>query len=316
MALEIKIYCDGGSRGNPGNAASAFYVEDIHGQAVHQEGKYLGITTNNVAEYQAVILALNWVAASVETLNIKTIVINLDSELLYKQIIGQYKVKAEHLKPLHTEIKQLQRKIEQKKIILQFQHQLRSHNQAADSIVNQVLDQHQNSGKRQEPEINAKNTTINQPILLTTLCYLQKGDSVLLIRKITLSLPHESQTWSLPGGKIELGESPEDCVIREVLEETGLKITHLKFKGLITFIDEEKTSTQIILTYVALNYDGNIKSSTEGIPEWVNRDQIHQLNFWRNDKEIINLIEESDFFCVKCIRNNENKILHKEKCKY
>ena len=135
------IYCDGASRGNPGPAAAAFVAVNQDDQVIHQQGKFLNITTNNVAEYQAVILALEWLIEQSNNRTIEQCVINLDSELLYKQIIGKYKIKAPHLKPLMVQIHQLLARLKDQKLDIKFQHQLRSHNHLADSLANHTLDQ-------------------------------------------------------------------------------------------------------------------------------------------------------------------------------
>lgn len=139
---KLMIFCDGGARGNPGPAASGFAVLDEDGEVIHEGGKYLGKATNNVAEYQAVILALEWVNNSMTKLPNYKITINLDSELLYKQIIGEYKVKAEHLKGLNMQIKNLIEQLKSRGVQISWQHQLREHNKTADKIVNQILDEH------------------------------------------------------------------------------------------------------------------------------------------------------------------------------
>jgi len=134
------IYCDGASRGNPGPASSAFVAVDQNKQIIHQAGEYLGKTTNNVAEYQAVILALQWIRNTHLKLKIQNSKLNLDSELLYKQIIGEYKVKALHLKPMHAEIIELISQLQSRGATIKFQHQLRDKNKLADQLANQILD--------------------------------------------------------------------------------------------------------------------------------------------------------------------------------
>jgi len=131
----IIIYCDGGSRGNPGPAASAF-VATVDEKIIYKESKYLGIETNNVAEYNSVIIALNWIKAT----NPKSeIVINLDSQLVERQLNGFYKVKNEKLKVLYNKIK-LQ--IYSSKLLIKFNWSYREKNTLADSLVNETLDRH------------------------------------------------------------------------------------------------------------------------------------------------------------------------------
>ena len=133
----MNIFSDGGARGNPGSSASAFVVIGNDGKVLHQESKYLGVTTNNVAEYQGVILALTWLTQEFPISNFQfPINFYLDSELVVKQLNGLYRVKDLNLKNLFTIVKGLEKEIETKII---FQHVPRSKNQHADLLVNQEL---------------------------------------------------------------------------------------------------------------------------------------------------------------------------------
>lgn len=139
MGDKIKIFCDGGSRGNPGKSASAFVVED-GSKLVYSEAKYLGIATNNFAEYNAVFAALKWVRENKELLK-KEIVFILDSELVVKQINGLYKVKNKKLKEIYMRIKNIlgsfSSPLGKQKII--FKNVSREKNKMADFLVNQKL---------------------------------------------------------------------------------------------------------------------------------------------------------------------------------
>lgn len=134
------IYCDGGSRGNPGPAASAFVaVKD--GEEYYKESKYLGIETNNVAEYQAVLMAISWVKDSGFK---EEVVVNLDSQLVERQINGKYKVKSEKLKKFHRQINEILSKTNLK---IKFVWSYRSDNELADTLVNEELDASASTGK-------------------------------------------------------------------------------------------------------------------------------------------------------------------------
>lgn len=133
---ELIINCDGGSRGNPGPAASAF-VASVDGKKVHSGSKHLGTTTNNVAEYSAVILALEWVSIYDDLESVSEVKFILDSELIVRQINGVYKVKDLKLKKLNAHVVQLIEKIDKD---ISFQNVLREKNQIADDLVNKELD--------------------------------------------------------------------------------------------------------------------------------------------------------------------------------
>lgn len=131
----VKIHCDGGSRSNPGPAASAFVAYDEDEKIIFQQGKYLGQATNNVAEYQGVLLALEWL---VEEKNINSPVnFYLDSQLIVNQLNGVFRIKEKTLLDLAMQVKSLERKLNVKII---FNHVLRAKNKDADLLVNQTLD--------------------------------------------------------------------------------------------------------------------------------------------------------------------------------
>nr|MBP9759690.1 ribonuclease HI family protein [Candidatus Dojkabacteria bacterium] len=137
MEEKYLIYCDGGSRGNPGPAASAFVVTNLEGKLIYSEGKYLGIETNNVAEYEAVLLAVNWIAKK-QISNIKLqITINLDSQLVERQLNGFYKIKSNKLIVLADKIKTI---VNNNNLKITFVWGYREKNKLADSLVNETLD--------------------------------------------------------------------------------------------------------------------------------------------------------------------------------
>lgn len=132
MPNKLIIYTDGGARGNPGPAASAFVIYDEKREMIEKGGKYLGKTTNNQAEYQAVILAIN----RAKDLGAKEIEFFLDSELAVKQLNREYKVRDPDLAPLFLKIWNLS--IGFKKIT--YTHVSRERNKEADAVVNEILD--------------------------------------------------------------------------------------------------------------------------------------------------------------------------------
>ncbi|MDP3918242.1 MAG: ribonuclease HI family protein [Candidatus Woesebacteria bacterium] len=137
------IYCDGGSRGNPGPAASAFVVtegpsKDEAGKVIYKDSKFLGVETNNVAEYTAVLIAIKWLSSQfTDHRSPNTVVINLDSQLVERQLNGFYKVKNIKLKLLADEIKL---KIVNCKLKINFVWDYRTKNTLADDLVNEELD--------------------------------------------------------------------------------------------------------------------------------------------------------------------------------
>lgn len=129
---EVKLYADGGSRGNPGPSASGFAILTMEGQIVVKKGVYLGLTTNNQAEYQALKLGLE----EAKKMRIQIVHVYLDSLLVVNQMLGIFKVKNRDLWPIHAAIKELAATFKQ----VSFMHVPRELNKIADSAVNESLD--------------------------------------------------------------------------------------------------------------------------------------------------------------------------------
>lgn len=136
MESKIFIYCDGGARGNPGPAASAF-VAIQNGKVIHKDSKYLGKATNNVAEYGSVLLALMWLLKNYKSVPDLEVVVNLDSELVTKQMSGIYKVKNVKLKEMYLKGKALESRLLTKVL---YNWTPRDKNRLADFLVNKELD--------------------------------------------------------------------------------------------------------------------------------------------------------------------------------
>ncbi|HSX14908.1 MAG TPA: ribonuclease HI family protein [Candidatus Saccharimonadales bacterium] len=131
MHDEIIIFTDGGARGNPGPAASGVVIKTTDGKVLEAFGRYLGETTNNQAEYKAILFALQ----EAEKYQPKRIQFFLDSELATKQLNGEYRVKNEDLKPIYLAIKELASHYD-----ITFEHVYRKDNKAADAQVNLAID--------------------------------------------------------------------------------------------------------------------------------------------------------------------------------
>lgn len=127
------IYSDGGSRGNPGPSAAGFIVMEKEGDVVAEGGAYLGHTTNNVAEYQAVYLGLE----KAQEMGFKSVDFRMDSQLVVNQLNGVYKIRNVELRPINNRIAELAQQFER----VTFTHVHREYNQLADGVVNKILDQ-------------------------------------------------------------------------------------------------------------------------------------------------------------------------------
>ena len=131
----LKVYCDGGARGNPGPAAGAFVVVEDN-KIIHTSSRFLGSTTNNVAEYSAAYDALRWLAVNKKSAHSKPSFF-LDSELVVRQLSGSYKIKSPKLKPLAAKIKALEKKVTGG---VSYNYIPRTKNKLADELVNKQLD--------------------------------------------------------------------------------------------------------------------------------------------------------------------------------
>ena len=129
------IYSDGGSRGNPGPSAAGFVIMNERGEVVSEGGAYLGITTNNIAEYQAVYLGLE----RAQELGVRVVDFRMDSQLVANQMNGLYKIKHPDLAIIHHRINELAGRFDK----VTFSHVRREYNKLADGVVNKILDQHQ-----------------------------------------------------------------------------------------------------------------------------------------------------------------------------
>ena len=135
--MEINIYTDGGSRGNPGISGYGLVIYDEKNQVIYQEAKFLGIKTNNEAEYSGLIGALEWVKKNQDNFNISQLNFFSDSQLLVRQFQGIYKVKAPTLLPLYAYSQQL---LSQIHLPYFFKDVRREFNELADELANQAMD--------------------------------------------------------------------------------------------------------------------------------------------------------------------------------
>ena len=136
METLLKIYCDGGARGNPGPAAAAFVVER-RGKVIFKSARFLGKATNNVAEYSAVLLAMRWLSRF-DPKDLSEVRFILDSELVAKQLAGLFKIKNENLRGLYFSVKEEEKKIP---LSISFAAVPRNKNRLADLLVNRTLDE-------------------------------------------------------------------------------------------------------------------------------------------------------------------------------
>jgi 8-oxo-dGTP diphosphatase len=138
---------------------------------------------------------------------------------------------------------------------------------------------------------------------LATLCYVmdKKNNRTLMIHRVKKKDDYHKGKWNGLGGKFNEGESPEDCAIREVLEESGLIIKDPKMHGFITFPNFDGKHDWYVFLFTADNYEGNLIDSVEGNLEWVSNDKLTTLNLWDGDKIFLEWLFQDKFFSAKFI---------------
>ena len=133
----------------------------------------------------------------------------------------------------------------------------------------------------------------------TTLCYLLQGDSVLLLHRVKKENDLNHDKWIGIGGKFEENESPEECLVREAWEETGLTLTGYQYRGIVTFVSDRWEGEYMHL-YTATEWTGTLKECDEGVLEWVSLEKMKELPQWEGDRIFLRLLEEgAPFFSLK-----------------
>ena len=135
---------------------------------------------------------------------------------------------------------------------------------------------------------------------LTTLCYIERDGQYLMMHRVKKENDINKDKWIGVGGHFEKDESPEECLLREVREETGLTLTSYRFRGLITFISD-RWDTEYMCLYTADGFEGELVAGCdEGTLEWVDKSRLKDLNLWKGDYIFLDLLEKrQDFFSLK-----------------
>lgn len=134
---------------------------------------------------------------------------------------------------------------------------------------------------------------------LTTLCYLEKDNCYLMLHRVKKKVDVNKDKWIGVGGHFEKNESPEECLLREVKEETGLVLTSWRFRGIVTFLSDG-WETEYMCLYTADGFEGEMLSCDEGTLEWIDKDKVLELNLWEGDRIFFRLLNErKSFFSLK-----------------
>lgn len=144
---------------------------------------------------------------------------------------------------------------------------------------------------------------------LSTLCYIEKDGKYLMLHRIKKKNDVNKDKWIGVGGHFEADETPEECVMREVKEETGYTLTSYKYRGLVTFISGTGI-TEYMSLFTADGFEGEQIPCNEGTLEWVDKDKVNDLNIWEGDKIFFNLLNQGGpFFSLKLVYDGGDKLV-------
>lgn len=142
----------------------------------------------------------------------------------------------------------------------------------------------------------------------TTVCYIEKDDSYLMLHRIKNENDANHDKWIGIGGKFLDGESPEDCVLREVYEETGLTLKSWRYRGIVTFVSD-RWETEYMHIFTSDSFSGSLIDCDEGVLEWVKKEELNSLPLWEGDKIFHRLINEgAPFFSLKLRYEGESLV--------
>lgn len=153
----------------------------------------------------------------------------------------------------------------------------------------------------------------NRKLRLTTICYIEKDDKYLMLHRTKKQNDQSHDKWLGVGGKFEENESPDECIEREVKEETGLTLLSYALRGIMTFISDI-WETEYMFIYTADKFEGELTECNEGELVWVEKSKVPDLNLWEGDILFLKkLIEDSRFFTIKVQYQGEKLIRAVEK---
>ena len=142
----------------------------------------------------------------------------------------------------------------------------------------------------------------------TTLCYIEQDGCYLMLHRVKKENDENKDKWIGIGGKFEDKESPEDCVLREALEETGLTLTSYRYRGLVTFVSD-RWPTEYMHLFHADGFSGQLKSCDEGDLQWLPKEQLYSLPMWEGDRIFLDLLEQDvPFFSLKLVYEGETLV--------
>ena len=142
----------------------------------------------------------------------------------------------------------------------------------------------------------------------STLCYVLRGNDVLMLHRVKKKNDINKDKWIGIGGKFEENESPDECLLREALEETGLELTSWQCRGIVTFLTETGNGEYMYL-FTADGFEGELKECDEGDLQWVSREFLNELPKWEGDQIILDLLWQDAPFFLLTLRYDHDKLV-------
>lgn len=147
----------------------------------------------------------------------------------------------------------------------------------------------------------------------STICYIKKDNKTLMLHRIKKENDIHQGKWIGLGGKMEEGETPEECIVREVKEESGLRIRKPRFRGILTFPKFKDNEDWYVFLFTAKEFEGELIESQEGTLQWIDDTEIFNLNLWEGDKLFLKWLEDNRLFSGKLVYENgrliENRVI-------
>ena len=142
----------------------------------------------------------------------------------------------------------------------------------------------------------------------STLCYITRGNDVLMLHRVKKKNDINKDKWIGIGGKFEKDESPDECILREAMEETGLTLTDWRCRGIVTFLNTQCDGEYMYL-FTADGFEGTIKECDEGDLQWVSREFLYSLPMWEGDKIFLDLLWQDAPFFLLTLRYDGDQLL-------
>ncbi|MBP5265835.1 MAG: 8-oxo-dGTP diphosphatase [Lachnospiraceae bacterium] len=146
------------------------------------------------------------------------------------------------------------------------------------------------------------------PGINTTLCYIEREGQYLMLLRNKKKQDLNEGKWIGVGGKFEANETPEECLLREVKEETGLTLTDYRYRGVITFVSDT-WETEYMHLFTATGFEGELMECDEGELRWIPKEEVLALPLWEGDRQFLHLLyEDAPFFTMKVVYHGDELV--------